>query len=101
MLHFETKDFNKEISSGIVLVDFYANWCGPCKMLSPILEQFDNKNENVKVIKVDVDQQSDLAGMFNVMSIPTLVLFKDGKLIGQKLGFMTEDMLNEWIKEAK
>ena len=101
MVHVETKDFNKEVSEGIVLVDFSANWCGPCKMLSPILEDFDSKNDDLKVIKVDVDEQPDLAGMFNVMSIPTLVLFKNGKMVGSKLGFMTEDMLNEWIKEAK
>ena len=61
----------------------------------------ESKNDDLKVIKVDVDEQPDLAGMFNVMSIPTLVLFKNGKMVGSKLGFMTEDMLNEWIKEAK
>lgn len=101
MLQVETKDFNDAISKGIVLVDFYANWCGPCKMLSPILAEFDEKNDDVKVIKIDVDRQPELASLFNVMSIPTLVLFKEGRMIGMKQGFMTEDMLNEWIKEAK
>jgi thioredoxin 1 len=101
MLHVESKDFNDAISTGTVIVDFSAMWCGPCKMLTPILEQFNGKNTDIKIIKIDVDAQPDLAGMFNVTSIPTLVLFKDGKQIDIRQGFMTEDMLNEWIKGTK
>ncbi len=101
MLHVEMKDFNDAVSSGTVIVDFYATWCGPCKMLSPVLEEFYNKNPDVKIIKVDVDSQQDLASMFDIMSVPTLVLFKEGKQIDIKRHFMTEEMLNEWVKEAK
>lgn len=101
MLHVESKDFNDAISTGTVIVDFSAMWCGPCKMLTPILEQFNGKNTDIKIIKIDVDAQPDLAGMFNVTSIPTLVLFKDGKQLDIRQGFMTEDMLNEWVKGTK
>ena len=70
-------------------------------MLSPVIESFSKKREDIKVIKVDVDAQGDLAGMFNIMSIPTLILFNSGKIISMRQGFMTEDMLNEWVKEIK
>lgn len=101
MLRVETKDFNDIVSTGITIVDFTAMWCGPCKMMAPILEDFDEKNSDIKVIKVDVDAQPDLASMFNIMSIPTLVLFKEGKQMDSRQGFMTEDMLNEWVKGTK
>lgn len=76
--HLEKEDFHKEIEKGAVLVDFYATWCGPCKMMEPILEKL-SKEKDIKVIKVDVDQHEDLAREYGVMSIPNLFLFKDGK----------------------
>ena len=77
-----------------VLVDFYANWCGPCKMLSPILE----KIEEVKVLKVNVDENPELARDYAVMSIPCLILFEEGKEKKRKIGFIPENQLKEWIK---
>ena len=77
-----------------VLVDFYANWCGPCKMLSPILE----KLEEVKVLKVNVDENPELARKYGVMSIPCLILFEKGKELKRNVGFIPENKLKEFIK---
>lgn len=80
--------FDQTISSGIVLVDFFANWCGPCKMLSPVLEEVANELTNVKVVKVDVDQEQQLAMRYGIQSIPNLIIFKDGKAVDQIVGFV-------------
>lgn len=77
-----------------ILVDFYANWCGPCKMLSPILE----KLEEVKVLKVNVDENPELAKKYGVMSIPCLILFDKGMELKRNVGFIPENKLKEWIK---
>lgn len=98
LLHLKNEDFKKEIETGKVLVDFYADWCGPCKMLGPILEEFAKENENVKVVKVNVDEHEDLSREFGVMSIPTLVLFENGTLVKKNVGFVPKELLEEWIK---
>lgn len=69
-----------------VLVDFYADWCGPCRMLSPIVEEIKNERSDIKVVKVNVDENPQLAGAYGVRSIPTLVYIKDGKLANQMIG---------------
>lgn len=69
-----------------VLIDFYADWCGPCRMLSPIVEEIKNERTDVKVIKINVDENPQLAGAYGVRSIPTLVYIKDGKLANQMIG---------------
>ncbi len=76
-----SQDFEKEVlnSQTTVLVDFFATWCGPCKMMSPIIENIAEENSNVKVVKVDVDKNQDLAMKYSVMSIPTIIIFKNGK----------------------
>jgi len=78
-----------------VLVDFYATWCGPCKMLSPVLEKI---TSDIKVVKVDVDKYQDLAREYGVMSIPCLILFEDNKEIKRNIGFIPESKLKEFIK---
>ncbi len=88
----------KEIVSGTkpVLVDFYANWCGPCKMLQPVLEKFVDKNgENIKVIKIDVDKNGQLAAQYQVQGVPTMILFKSGKVIWRKSGYMNLPQLEK------
>ncbi|NLA77311.1 MAG: thioredoxin [Clostridiales bacterium] len=79
-----------------VLVDFYADWCGPCKMVAPIIEEIAAENaETVKVCKINVDDSPDIAGMFGIMSIPTLMLFKDGKEADRIVGaYPKEEILN-------
>lgn len=80
---FNEENFENEVikSKGNVIVDFYADWCGPCKMMSPIIDEISEENiENLKVGKVNVDDNQELAIKYNVMSIPTIMIFKDGKL---------------------
>ena len=92
------KDFDSIIKDNKkVLVDFFANWCGPCKMLSPILEEVSNE-EDIVVVKVDVDEFGDIASRFDVFSIPTLVLFKEGKQADKKVGYLPKDALLDFIK---
>ena len=79
-------EFNEKIASGRVLVDFFATWCGPCRMVSPIIDEIAEENEHIVVGKVDVDAQSELATQFQVYSIPTLVVLKDGKVLKQSTG---------------
>lgn len=93
--HYSENNFNELIKSK-VLVDFYANWCGPCKMLSPILEQLANEVD-IDIIKVDVDKYQDLAREYRVMSIPCLILFDNEKEIKRTLGFMPKEKLKEFI----
>ena len=93
IIHLEKENF-KELIKEKVLVDFYANWCGPCKMLSPILER---TNSELKVIKVDVDSFEDLAREYGVMSIPTLILFENGKELKRNIGFISEEQLEKFL----
>lgn len=93
IIHLEKENF-KELIKEKVLVDFYANWCGPCKMIAPELEKAQG---NLKVIKVDVDEFEDLAKEYGVMSIPTLILFEDGKEIKRNIGFIDRDRIEKFI----
>ena len=95
--HIESvNEFKNELSSGVVLVDFFATWCGPCQMLAPVLEELD-KVANVKILKIDVDELGDIAREFRVMSIPTLVVFKDGKMVKREMGYMPLERLKALI----
>ena len=87
VLKLKNKDFDAAIQSGIALVDFYADWCGPCKMMSLIVDEIADERTDVTVAKVNVDESSELASRFGVVSIPTLIIFKDGKEAGRIIGF--------------
>lgn len=94
-------ELNKENFDDLInnraLVDFHATWCGPCKMLGPIVEEIANENL-ISVIKVDIDKFEDLSRKYGVMSVPTLILFENGKDIKKSIGFISKDELKEFIK---
>ena len=94
-------EFNDEIKEGLVLVDFFADWCRPCKMFIPILEEIDNENNNIKVVKVNVDEAKKLAYYFEIQSIPTLLLIKDGEEKQRIIGFTTKEKVMEMVKQIK
>lgn len=94
IIHLKEEKF-EELIKEKVLVDFYANWCGPCKMIAPELERVES---NVKVIKVNVDDFEELARKHGVMSIPTLILFNNGKEQKRNIGFIDKDRIEEFIK---
>ena len=94
----DSAEFNNETAKGKVLVDFFATWCGPCKMLSPILEKVAAEHEDLTVLKVDVDEVGDVAAQYGIRSIPTLILFEDGKAVDMKLGYMPEESVLRFAK---
>ncbi len=97
-----SNEFNNLVNNNnIVLVDFYANWCGPCKMLSPIVEELSNEINDVVFAKVDVDESSDIASTFGIMSIPTIIIFKNGVVNSKTVGFQSKSELKSLIEENK
>lgn len=82
----------------LVLLDFYADWCGPCKMIGPVLEQVASENPDIKVIKVNVDENIGLAQQYGVQGIPALFVLKEGDVVAQKAGFMPKDALVNWVR---
>lgn len=102
IVHATDQNFSQEISSGLVLVDFWAPWCGPCKMIAPVLEELDAEmGSEVKIVKVDVDNNPATAAEYQIMSIPSLLLFKDGQLIAKTVGFQPKEALVEFINNNK
>ena len=100
MLTITNQNFEQEVlkSDKKVLVDFWASWCGPCRMLSPIIDEVAKSTDKVKVGKVNVDEESDLATKFAVMSIPTLILFENGKPVKQIVGLQSKDAILRMIE---
>lgn len=92
------EEFNREIMNDKVVVDFFANWCGPCKMLAPIVEEVSNELEKITFIKVDIDEIESLSRQFDIMSIPTLLVFEKGELIKRHTGYIDKDELVQFIK---
>lgn len=94
-------EFDSVIAQGVVLVDFFATWCGPCKMLSPVLEEVAKEvEEKLDIVKVDVDQDGELAMRFGIMSVPTMIIFKDGRPMTQLQGFMPKAQLMNELKKV-
>lgn len=96
-LHITKENFDSEVlhSDKPVLVDFWAAWCGPCQMLLPVIEELANEVTNAKICKVNVDEQPELAAQFDVMTIPTLVVIKDGKVISRSSGVISKQEILE------
>jgi thioredoxin 1 len=99
-MELNNENFQAETSSGLVLVDFWAEWCGPCQAAMPVLAEFEEKT-GVKVGKVNVDNQPELSGQFRVMSIPTMILFKDGTAVEQMTGVQDLETLTGLVEKHK
>ena len=93
------QEFDSEIKEGKVLVDFFATWCGPCKMLSPVLEEVSHENPDLSVLKIDVDEVNELASRYGIQAIPTLILFKDGQRVDVRMGYQNKNQLLAFINQ--
>ncbi len=97
VIHLENEDFNEIIKNKKVVVDFFATWCGPCKMFGPIFEKV-AEDVDIPFVKVDTDKHEDIARTYGIMSIPTILLLDNGKVIKKHIGFLNEYELKEFIK---
>lgn len=99
IIHLDDENFQKEIATGLTLVDFYATWCGPCRMITPIIEQLSGMTQGkAKIAKVDIDQSQDTTASLQITSVPTLILFKDGKEVKRVVGVKDLDYLLNLIE---
>ena len=103
MLLINNNNFKSEVeeASGLVLIDFFASWCGPCRMIAPVLQELEDEMPEVKFCKVDVDESPELARMFKVESIPLLALVKDNTFLDMSLGYKSKDDLKAFINSNK
>ncbi|MGL4392191.1 MAG: thioredoxin [Fusobacteriaceae bacterium] len=102
ILEINESNFDKEVikSSGVVVVDFWAEWCGPCKMLGSVLEELANEMQDIKICKINVEEEPLLAGKYKVRSIPTVLIFRDGNQISNFVGFKSKDEILEKLANA-
>lgn len=92
------ESFKDELVNKKVLVDFYATWCGPCKMLGLVIEKLD-EDELIPILKVDIDESSSIATEYNIFSIPTLIMFENGKELKRNVGYLSYEELKKWVSE--
>lgn len=97
IVHATDENFNELINGKKVIVDFFATWCGPCKMLSPVLESLSTEYPEVTFVKVDVDDCRNVSKEYGIMSVPTLMKFENGKLIDAKVGYQNINELKKWL----
>ena len=94
-----SNEFDNEIKDGLTLVDFSASWCGPCKMLTPVLEGLaEEMNGKAKIVKVDIDESRDLADKFQIVSVPTMIMFKDGERVDTMIGFSPKEGIQKALE---
>lgn len=99
--HINEKEFENEIikKQGVCLVDFYATWCGPCMMLAPVLEEVSNSRAGYNIYKIDVDENNNLAQKLNIDTIPTICIYKDGKIVDRQVGYKNKEEIVELIEK--
>lgn len=100
MKYINKDEFNKKVEGDKVLVDFFATWCGPCKMLGLVLEKFDEEKV-IPILKLDVDEVKEVAEKYKVFTIPTLIVFENGKEIKRKVGYQSLDELRKWVNDEE
>lgn len=100
--HINMEQYNNEIlkSDKLVMIDFFADWCGPCKMLAPVVEQIAEEQTDIEVVKVNVDEVPELAVLYKVASIPTLIFIKNGQTVKEHIGFASKAEINSMIAEC-
>jgi len=100
--HISDSNYKEEVldNPGVVVVDFFATWCAPCKMLAPVLEELQSEMSEIKIVKIDVDENPITANTYAVQSIPTIKIFKNGTEVATKMGFMPKEALKEVIEEV-
>ncbi len=91
------KNFEESVKTGISIVDFWAIWCGPCRMMTPTVEEVQDEMDFVNVFKVNVDDEPELTAKFNILSIPTILIFKDGELVDKTIGVVSKNVLKSKI----
>lgn len=91
-------NFNEVVNEEFVLVDFFATWCGPCKMLAPVFEELSGEMEKVNFFKVDVDQALDIARKYAITTVPTMIIFKDGEVVDKMIGFLPKEHIKSKIQ---
>ncbi|MGL5718782.1 MAG: thioredoxin [Paraclostridium sp.] len=95
----DTNNFDTEVANGVVVVDFFATWCGPCKMLAPVFEELGSEmEESAKFVKVDIDQSMEIARKFAVSTVPTMIIFKDGEPVETIVGFIPKDIIKSKVE---
>ena len=94
-------EFNEAINNDLALLDFFADWCGPCKMMNPVIEKIANNNPDIKVAKVDIDESPNIARDYNILSIPTIIIFKNGSPADQTLGVVSEKIIMGKVNALK
>lgn len=96
--YLEKENFDDEIAKGRILVDFYATWCGPCQMISPVLEEISVENSDFEIVKVDVDKNHELARNYKIMAVPTMMIFKNGEVVDKIEGLVSKEVIINKMK---
>ncbi|MGI6782184.1 MAG: thioredoxin [Acholeplasmataceae bacterium] len=101
MIEYKGEKFTDVVGKGLVVVDFFATWCGPCQMIMPVLDQIAEEDKAVSIYKVDIDKYRELAIEHQVRGVPTLILFKDGQVVDRASGYRPKAKIVEWINSYK